>query len=223
MCLLFVLRDMKCKMHNTHWQRHHQKWIYHHHHHRHHHFLLSLREHTASTKHRHLILFLAILLTSPQLIPFSNASLWTDLLHVCLGLPLLFYPCGFQSKASLSMASFPFLNVCPIQFHFRLLTCMDISVSSVLLQSSSFEINSGQWILKIFLKQRLTNVCSFEIVVFTTFHVSYPYNSSDLTLLRKMRSLVLVDILMFLHAVVQKHHLLFEFVAKHAAQLLHLW
>ena len=166
---------------------------------RHHHFLLSLREHTASTKHRHLILFLAILLTAPHLIPFSNNSLWTDLLHVCLGLPLLLFPCRFQSKAAVLMASLPFLNVCPIQLHFHLLTCMDISVSSVL-QSSSFEITSGQWIFKIFRKQRLMKVCSFEVVVFTTFHVSDPYNSTELTLLRKIQSLVLVDILLFLHA-----------------------
>ena len=94
--------------------------------HHHHHFLLSLRGHRASTKRHHLILFLAIFLILPQLIPFSNASLWTDLLHVCLGLSLLLFPRGFQSKASLLMASFPFLNVCPIHCHFCLLTCMDI-------------------------------------------------------------------------------------------------
>jgi len=79
----------------------------------HHQFLLSLKGHRASTKHRYLVLFLAIFLASPQLFPFSNASLWTDLHHVCLGLPLLLFPCGFQTKASHSMALFPFLSVCP--------------------------------------------------------------------------------------------------------------
>jgi hypothetical protein len=64
----------------------------------------------ASTKRRHLVLSLAILFNSLQLFPFSNASLWTDLRHVCLGLPLLLFPCVFQSKASLSIASFPFLR-----------------------------------------------------------------------------------------------------------------
>ena len=108
-------------------------------------FLLSPMGHRASTKHRHLVLSLAILFTSLQLFPFSNVSLWTDLRHVCLGLPLLLFPCGFQSKTSLSMASFPFLSVCLIQIHFRLFICVDISVSPVLLQSSSFEITSGQW------------------------------------------------------------------------------
>ena len=54
----------------------------------HHHILLSLQGHRASTKCRHLILFLASCLTSPQLFPSPSASLWTDLLHVCLGLPL---------------------------------------------------------------------------------------------------------------------------------------
>jgi hypothetical protein len=67
----------------------------------------------ASTKRRQLVLSLAILFTSQHLFPFSNASLWTDLRHVCLGLPLLLFPCGFQSKTSLSMASFPFLSACP--------------------------------------------------------------------------------------------------------------
>jgi hypothetical protein len=77
--------------------------------------LLSLRGHTASTKH--LVLFEAIRLILLQLFPFSNASLWTDLRHVCLGLSLLLCPCGFQSKASRSMASFPFLNMSyPIPF-----------------------------------------------------------------------------------------------------------
>jgi hypothetical protein len=48
--------------------------------------------------------------------------------------------------------------------------------------------------LRIRRKHRLTKVCSFEVVVFITFHVADPYNNTDFTLLRKMRSLVLVDI-----------------------------
>jgi len=114
---------------------------HHHHHHHHHQFLLSLREQKASTKHRHLVLFPAIFLTSLQLSPFPNASLWTVLRPVCLGLPPLLFPCGFQSKASLSTVSCPFLSVCPIQFYFRLLICVDISISPFFLQSSSFEIS----------------------------------------------------------------------------------
>ena len=165
-------------------------------HHHQYQFLLSLRGHRPSTKHRHLVLFPAVLLTSLQLFPFSNASLWTVLHHVCLGLSLLF-PCGFQSKASRLMASCPFLSVCPIQFHFHLLICVDISISSVLHQSSSFKITSGQWMLRILRKQWLTKVCNFEVVVFIYFHASDSYNNTDLTLLWKMRSLVLVDILLF--------------------------
>ena len=130
----------------------------------HHQFLLSLRGQRASTKHRHLALFPDILLTSLQLFPFSNALLWTVLRRVCLGLPLLLFPCGFQSKASLSAASCPFLSVCPIEFHFHLLISVDISISPVLFHSSSFEITSGQWMFRIRRKQRLTKVCSFEAV-----------------------------------------------------------
>jgi hypothetical protein len=114
--------------------------------------------HRASTKRHHLVLSPAILFTLLQLFPFSNVSLWTDLRHVCFAVPLLLFPCEFQSKASLSMALFPFLSVCPIQVHFRLFIYMDISVSPVLLQSSSFEITSGQWMYRIRRKQWLTKV-----------------------------------------------------------------
>ena len=151
-----------------------------------------------STKRRHLISFLASCVTSPQLFPSPSASLWTNLLHVCLGLPLFRCPRGFQSKTSLSIVSCPFLNVCPIQFHFRLLICIDISVSLAFLQSSSFEITSGQWIFRILRRQRLTNTFSFEVVVFATFHVSELYSSTDFTLLRKIRSFVLMDIYIYI-------------------------
>ena len=86
--------------------------------HHHHHILLSLQGHRASTKRRHLILFLASCFTSFHLFPSPNASLWTDLLHVCLGLPLFRCSCGFQSIISLSMVSCPFLSVCPIPIPF---------------------------------------------------------------------------------------------------------
>ena len=59
--------------------------------------------------------------SSLQLFPISNPSLWTDLLPLCLAVPLHLFPCRFQSKASRSMASFPFHTVCTIQFNFRLL------------------------------------------------------------------------------------------------------
>jgi hypothetical protein len=67
------------------------------------------------------------------------------------------------------------------------------------LQSSSFEITSSQWMFRILCKQQLTKVCSFEMVVFVPFHVSDPCNSTNLKLLRKMPSLVLVNILLFFH------------------------
>ena len=54
----------------------------------------------------------------------STPSLWTDLLPLYLAVPLLLFPCQFQSKASRSIASFPFLTVCPMQSNFRLLIFM---------------------------------------------------------------------------------------------------
>jgi hypothetical protein len=50
---------------------------------------------------------------------------------------------------------------------------------------------------RILCKQQLTKLCSFEVVVFISFHVSDPYNNTNLTLQWKMRSLVVVDILLF--------------------------
>jgi hypothetical protein len=75
---------------------------------------------------------------------------------------------------------------------------VDISISLVFLQSSSFQITSTQWMFRIYRMQRLTKVCSFEVVVFISFHVSDPHNTK-LTLLRNIWSLVLVDILLFFH------------------------
>ena len=109
------------------------------------------------------------------------------------------FPLRVPIQDYFSMASFPFLSACPIHFHFCLLICMDISISSVLLESSSYEIISSQWMFRILHKQQLTKVCSFEVIVFISFHVSDPYNNTDLTLLWKMWSLVLVDILLFFH------------------------
>ena len=59
----------------------------------------------ASTKRRHLVLSLAILFTSLQLFPFSNASLWTNHHHVSH---------NTQHKYSLSgeISLFPALNLC---------------------------------------------------------------------------------------------------------------
>ena len=91
--------------------------IYHHPHH--HHILLSLQGYSASTKRRHLILFLTSCFTSFQLFSSPSASLCPDLLHFCLGHPLFRCPCGFQSITSLSMVSCPFLSPlfrCPCGF-----------------------------------------------------------------------------------------------------------
>jgi hypothetical protein len=76
-------KNLKVRDHIEHSQC---RWEYNHHHH---HLLLSLMGHRTSTKRRHQVLSLAILFTSLQLFPFSNASLWTDLRHVWLGIPLL--------------------------------------------------------------------------------------------------------------------------------------
>jgi len=118
-------------------------------------------------------------------------------------------PVPIQGLSFNGFISFPHCMSYPIQFpsfDFR-----GTSVSSVLLQSSPFEIPSVQRMFRILRKQRLTKVCSLEVTVFNSFHVSAPYNNTDLTLLRMISSLAPVDILLFFHAV-RKHHLRFEFI-----------
>ena len=117
-------------------------------------------------------------------------------------------PVPIQGLSFNLFISFPHCMSCPIQFpsfDFR-----GTSVSSVLLQSSSFEITSVQRMFRILRKQRLTKVSSLEVTDFISFHVSDPYNNTNLTLLRMMRSLALADILLFFHTA-RKHYFLFEF------------
>jgi hypothetical protein len=83
-----------------------------------------------STKRLHLVLSLAILFTSLQLFPFSNASLWTDLHHVCLGLPLPFSPAGSNPRPL-----FQWLH----------------SISSVYVLSKSISVSLSVWISRFLL------------------------------------------------------------------------
>jgi hypothetical protein len=92
------------------------------HHHHYHHFLSSpVEEQRAATKLFQRFLSAANLFTSLHVFPSLRASSNTDLLQVCLGLPLFLVPWGFQSNAIRSTAVSSFLIVCPIHFHFRFL------------------------------------------------------------------------------------------------------
>ena len=54
------------------------------------------------------------------MVPCFFTSSAIDLLQVVLDLPVLLFPCGFQSKAFLVTLLVCFRRVCPIHIHFRL-------------------------------------------------------------------------------------------------------
>lgn len=132
-------------------------------------------EHRASTMDLHLTLFLEVFFASVQVIFFSQASL-SCTLHVqyCFGQPLLLNPWGFHSIAQRVILCSGLWGICPIHFHFLLLMLSSIRLGCVLSHRSLFEMTSGQWIFRIFLKHLLINVCNFLTSSFIDRQVSEP-------------------------------------------------
>jgi hypothetical protein len=50
-------------------------------------------------------------------------------------------------------------------------------------------------------KHRFTNICNLCVICIITFHVPHPYNSTDLTLILNIRTLVFISIVLFFHNV----------------------
>jgi hypothetical protein len=98
------------------------------------------------------ILFCAKAPTSFQVFPIFPISSSTVLLHVLLDPPLLRRPWGFQLRTCLSIACGSFLKVFPIHCHLLSFVCWIAGFSFAICQRCSFEINSGQKILKFLLK-----------------------------------------------------------------------
>ena len=108
---------------------------------------ISYQEQRASTKRLQRVLFWASLFTSPHVSPSFSVSSATVLLQVCFGLLLHLFPYGFQSNAVFSIHPLSFLNVCPIQFHFRSLVSNLIYFWPDFSHDSLFDIISGHIIL----------------------------------------------------------------------------
>ena len=107
----------------------------------------SAAEHRASTRIPHLILFLASVLFSAQVLLTPVASSSTVLHHVLLGLPLRRLPWGFHSRACLAMSSGGFRSLWPSHPHLRFLICKSILGCFMHFHSSLFVTWSSQKIL----------------------------------------------------------------------------
>ena len=94
-----------------------------------------------------------VLLSKLFLHTSSSGLLWVASSSEPLRIP-------FEAKLVLALFS-GFRSVCPIHFHFLLLILSSIRLCCVLSHSSSFEMNSGQRIFRIFLKHLLIKVCNF--------------------------------------------------------------
>ena len=151
----------------------------------------SQRGHRASTAVRHLVLFLALCLASPQVMPILSKSLCSPRRQVFLGRPLFLLPCGFQSRAERAMLC-SFLKVCPIHFHRLLLMLTWTGSWPVLCHKSRSEIFSGHWIPSICRKHLLKKTCTCLIRALVSLQVSEPYRRTDLTFQLNILSFVLV-------------------------------
>ena len=101
-----------------------------------------MEEHRAATKLLQRTRFGAELFSWVHVIPDTPISASVLLLQVCLGLPTLLLPCGFQSRAWRVMFEDGFLSVWPIHPHFLLRISISTCCCPVLSQSSLFEIFS---------------------------------------------------------------------------------
>ena len=99
------------------------------HHPHHHQVLLLLVGHRASMKSFQALGSPAVPLTPFHDLPVPLISSSIVLCHVLFSLPLFLHPWGFQSNAVFSIAPTSLCNVCPIQFHFLLLS--DFLLASV--------------------------------------------------------------------------------------------
>ena len=128
-------------------------------------------------------------LSSFHLLP---ASLITDLLQLFLGLLLILFPWGFQSRAAFGTSPSSFLNVWPIHLNFLFLLSKFISSCPLTFHRSLLEIIFGHHILSIYLRRLFTKVCILRWISFVTSQVSHPYKSTDFT--QALNILILVSL-----------------------------
>lgn len=113
--------------------------------------------------------------------------------QVFLGRPLFRLPWGFHFSACLVTLAGGLRNVCPIQPHLLFLMSSSMGSWPVLCQRLVLLMVSGQQIWRILLRQLFMKVCTLQVVVLFTLHVSAPYSKTDFTLELNIRILVFKD------------------------------
>ena len=111
---------------------------------------------------------------SPQDKPILAVSFSRSLLQVFMGRPFFLLPWGFHVSDWRAMLS-GLLSVCPTHLHFLWMMSSLTGICLVCSHNAALLMVSGQWILRIFLKQVLMKACSFFIGVSFILHVSQPY------------------------------------------------
>jgi hypothetical protein len=134
-----------------------------------------------------------------QLKPISSCSLVTLLSQLLKDLPLFLFPTDLCSSACLTMFSFFFLNVCPIQFYFLRFTVVSPGSCFVAFHSSMLLILSGQCIFSIFFSDLFMKVCNFCVVSLSTFQVSASYSNTLLIVQLHILTFVSVETAFVLH------------------------
>jgi hypothetical protein len=122
----------------------------------------------------HSSLFFVILFISVQLRLIASCSLVMLLHQLLRGLPLFLFPTSRCSSACLTMLSFAFFNICPIQFHFLHFTVVSMGSCFVMFHNSMLLILSSQCVFSIFLSDLFMKVCNFCQLFLSTIQVSAP-------------------------------------------------
>jgi hypothetical protein len=120
-----------------------------------------------------------------KVLPIRPNSLFTNLLQVSLGLPILLSLWGVHCKAYFYMAPSGFLKVCPIHFNLRFLISIWIGSWFVSFHRSLLDILTDHQIARMCRKQRLMKVWSGLVTVLVTIQVLLPYSKTDFTFVFK--------------------------------------
>ena len=123
---------------------------------------------------------------SPNLLMSASRSR----LHQFLGLPLFFFPWGFQDRACFVMLVAGFRRVWLIHLQRLIMISASAGLWLVLCHRSSLLMVIGQRICKILRRHELIKVCTFFVVATVVLQVSEPYSRTGLTLLLKILILV---------------------------------
>ena len=100
--------------------------------------------------------------------------------HVVFGQPTFLLPSGVQVNAVSHLLFLSICRICPTHFHLLNLTSVLIVFNYVFARISLIDTTYGHRICRIRLKRLKKNECNFLLSPLFIFHVSLPYNNTDL-------------------------------------------